>query len=83
MNVYQFITEAETMRKNGGICVVGYAGPKRQAERHRKLTNAYSALWGFSIKHPDSTRQRSARQRDLQLWMARMEKSNVRQIGSI
>ena len=44
-----------------------------------KLNDAYSALHSFSIKHPDSTRTRRARQRDLQMWMARMEKFDVKQ----
>jgi hypothetical protein len=78
MSIYQFIQNAEVMRL-GGTCSVGV--PRSfgyiKAKRHRlmKLDKAYAALWGFSIKHPDSTRTPKARQRSRELRAARIEVS--------
>lgn len=52
MTVYQFVEYAGRMRMNGGI-------PSRGLEVGQ---NIWGKLSGFSIKHPDSTRTRKARQ---------------------
>jgi hypothetical protein len=64
VNIYRFIKCAEAMRKGGLDSVEAprsFGSIKARAHRHRKLEAAYGALWGFSIKHPDSTRTRKAR----------------------
>jgi hypothetical protein len=65
MTIYKFIEHAEKMR-NGGICLVlgprSYNHLKMRVHRQRKLEDAYFALWGFRIKHPDSTRTRKAKE---------------------
>ena len=78
MKVHQFVREAEAMRLSQryyphvGVCPrhsLGYRTPKQLI--HAKLDAAYGALWGFRIKHPDSTRSARARRRDLERFEAR------------
>jgi hypothetical protein len=78
MKVHQFVREAEAMRLSQryyphvGVCPrhsLGYRTPKQLI--HAKLDAAYGALWGFRIKHPDSTRSARARRRDLERHQAR------------
>jgi hypothetical protein len=72
MSIYQFIEQANAMRAGQTSqsirfaslgCPRSYRGMKAHSHIHRKLEDAYSGLWGFAIKHPDSKRTRKSRQR--------------------
>ncbi len=75
MKVHQFVREAEAMRLGRRYPHVGipqsYGRAKAKRHIHAQLDAVYSALWGFRIKHPDSTRSARARRRDLERHQAR------------
>jgi hypothetical protein len=68
MTIYKFIEHAEVMRKNGSPF-------RRSPSRRAVYEAAWGKLWGFRIKHPDSTRTPKARRRSRELRAARIEVS--------
>jgi hypothetical protein len=65
MKVQEFLRQAEVMLRNGGMCPAGRYS-RHNRKQHRMLSEAYAALHGFGIKHPDSKRTARARARRIE-----------------